>query len=98
QEREPVPIGPPNGISAAANSPSTSAAINQSKSSEVVLNAWKDYQNPRYRYRLSYPASAQIGNDFTQTSSLDLAYISIDPKAEPIHVCATDNLRACTSE
>src|SRR5207248_2874848 len=40
----------------------------------------------------------QMANDPKQTSSLDLAYISIDPKAEPIHVCATDNLRAWTSE
>jgi hypothetical protein len=53
------------------------------------------YTNSRHHYQLSYTGS--LGTDYG-TPSVDLVYITIDPKAEPIHVCAADNLQHWTSE
>lgn len=53
------------------------------------------YTNARYHYRLTYKGT--LSGDHTDPL-VDILTIAIDPKAEPIHVCAAENLRKWTSE
>jgi hypothetical protein len=61
----------------------------------VERSHWKSYADDRYHFKLGYPGA--FGMDYTD-SLLEIAYITIDPKAEPIRICAASNLRAWTSQ
>jgi hypothetical protein len=69
-----------------------SAEPAHSQSTHQLAN--QSYTNTRYRYTLSYRGT--LTGDHTDPS-LDILSIIIDPKAEPIHVCAADNLGQWTS-
>jgi hypothetical protein len=74
----------------------TSTSDDQSpKQQPSGQSGWSSYTNERYHYQLNYTGT--LGSD-AGTPSVDLVYITIDPKAEPLHVCAADNIRQWTSQ
>jgi hypothetical protein len=57
-------------------------------------SGWQRYVDSRFHFNLAYPG--QLGNDESSTSSLELVFITIDPKADPIHLCAANNPQGWT--
>jgi hypothetical protein len=58
-------------------------------------NGWHSFVDKMYHFSLSYPGTMQLAEG--GTASLDIFNITIDPAADPIVVCAADNIYAWTS-
>ena len=54
------------------------------------LSTWKQYSDTEHHYTLQYVGT--LGFDYS-TPSVELIYIVIDPKADPIYICAGANSR-----
>jgi hypothetical protein len=69
-------------------------SLSQANQPAPKTGIWTPYTNARYHYTLSYTGT--LGLD-RSTPAVELLYITIDPKAEPIHVCAADNATSWTA-
>lgn len=61
---------------------------------------WTLFENGRYHYRLSYPAAASVGAvpKNASPSTTDVIFVSIDPRSDPIYICAGDNKEGWSAE
>jgi len=72
------------------------ALPSQSSTSQAPTkdSTWTPYTNTQYHYQLSYTGT--LGFDYS-TPAVELLYITIDPQADPIHICAGDNSQGWTA-
>jgi hypothetical protein len=83
--QEMLPLVPPQ--TSAPAQPAV-AAHTQPSQAPTKESTRTPYTNTDYHYSLSYTGT--LGFDYS-TPAVELLYITIDPKADPIHLCAADN-------